>query len=670
MTALAPYPLFRAFTAGSNTSPVRPLVGGKLYTYAAGTTTPKDTFADESGDTANPNPVELDARGEANVWLGDGAYKFVLTDRFGIQQGGAVDNIEAPEKAGAAAAAAAALEMEFAAITLKHADNITEMIASGFGPGSIILTNSYFSGWAATSAGPLGGARYVVVTPAQYAAIRGNNLPPSALGNGGDSAHEVIDFTMTSGNIAMFQHDGRLRAHQAGMRGDGATDDSAACKAAVNWCVRAADVAGGGTVYTPSSGRTFNLHFDPGYYRIQGVYVPGTVHFSGSEVGAYAGAVIQTLTAGNYIFRLGKDWSDSFSNASTFAGLRFRALDIGATSNTASMIDGDETTTGLNSIYFYRCWFQWSEGWMVTVCGGDWKFEGCDFDTSSFGSGVRIGTSIVAAVHTKFIACEWYGIQRKYIECVNASGTLVDGCTAAGQTGQDGCFFWSQDNIHPTPSGSIIGSAFESIPRLVLNNHQLLTFSDNVCINVGAAGSPAIALGGGGTLATINITDNTFLVGSAATCIDAAGTALNTSTITGNKIISNANPGIGLNLPSSNSGSNFGGNLIAGFATPAVINRPIDCNVSLKLTVPGFIPGAIAAGASYTSVALTVPGLTLDRPVTWCLASGAAIPVGIVAYLVVTSTDQLVVRLTNVSGATVTVGSLTMLVMQPPEDAY
>jgi hypothetical protein len=57
-----------------------PLVGGKVYTYAAGTTTPQATYTDSTGSTPNENPVILDSRGEANIWLGDSAYKFRLTD--------------------------------------------------------------------------------------------------------------------------------------------------------------------------------------------------------------------------------------------------------------------------------------------------------------------------------------------------------------------------------------------------------------------------------------------------------------------------------------------------------------------------------------------------------------------------------------------------------------
>lgn len=58
-----------------------PLVGGKLFSYIAGTTTPQATYTDQSGNTPNTNPVVMDANGEANVWLDPSlAYKFVLKD--------------------------------------------------------------------------------------------------------------------------------------------------------------------------------------------------------------------------------------------------------------------------------------------------------------------------------------------------------------------------------------------------------------------------------------------------------------------------------------------------------------------------------------------------------------------------------------------------------------
>jgi len=75
-----------------------PLVGGKLYTYIAGTTTLQTTYTDSTAATANTNPVILDSRGEANVWLGGAIYKFVLKDATDALIW-SVDNISAPTAA-------------------------------------------------------------------------------------------------------------------------------------------------------------------------------------------------------------------------------------------------------------------------------------------------------------------------------------------------------------------------------------------------------------------------------------------------------------------------------------------------------------------------------------------------------------------------------------------
>lgn len=78
MATIAPYGIYQAFDDNGD-----PLAGGLLYTYEAGTTTPKATYTTAEGDVENDNPVELDASGQANVWLGDGGYKFVLKDADG-----------------------------------------------------------------------------------------------------------------------------------------------------------------------------------------------------------------------------------------------------------------------------------------------------------------------------------------------------------------------------------------------------------------------------------------------------------------------------------------------------------------------------------------------------------------------------------------------------------
>jgi hypothetical protein len=57
----------------------RPLVGGKLFTYEAGTTTKLATYTDSGGMSTNTNPVILDYRGECNLWIPPNVpYKYVL----------------------------------------------------------------------------------------------------------------------------------------------------------------------------------------------------------------------------------------------------------------------------------------------------------------------------------------------------------------------------------------------------------------------------------------------------------------------------------------------------------------------------------------------------------------------------------------------------------------
>jgi hypothetical protein len=90
MASLTPTPKQQIYGSDGN-----PLVGGKIYTYAAGTTTPLATFTDAGAGTANTNPIILNSLGQANIWLGSSSYKFsVFTSADVLLY--TVDNINAP----------------------------------------------------------------------------------------------------------------------------------------------------------------------------------------------------------------------------------------------------------------------------------------------------------------------------------------------------------------------------------------------------------------------------------------------------------------------------------------------------------------------------------------------------------------------------------------------
>ncbi len=86
--ALLPVPLFKATDANG-----LPLALGKLYSYAANSSTPQALLAAD-GTTPLANPVILDASGQAELRLGPNAYKLDLYSALDVQQSGwPVDNV-------------------------------------------------------------------------------------------------------------------------------------------------------------------------------------------------------------------------------------------------------------------------------------------------------------------------------------------------------------------------------------------------------------------------------------------------------------------------------------------------------------------------------------------------------------------------------------------------
>jgi len=102
-------------TSGALTAAGKPCASCKVWTYVAGTTTPKTTYTTSTGSTANTNPVILNAAGRGNIWFeSDTSYKFVLEsaacatyDEYGVCHGATIWTIDSVTDYGGALAAGA-----------------------------------------------------------------------------------------------------------------------------------------------------------------------------------------------------------------------------------------------------------------------------------------------------------------------------------------------------------------------------------------------------------------------------------------------------------------------------------------------------------------------------------------------------------------------------------
>lgn len=72
-----------------------PLSGAKIYSYAAGTSTPLATYTDATLTIQNTNPVIADSGGFATIWLGASLYKICVADQNNVQQY-CTDNVSDP----------------------------------------------------------------------------------------------------------------------------------------------------------------------------------------------------------------------------------------------------------------------------------------------------------------------------------------------------------------------------------------------------------------------------------------------------------------------------------------------------------------------------------------------------------------------------------------------
>ncbi len=126
-----------------------PLAGGFVYTYAAGTTTPQDTYQDFDLTILNTNPVILDSSGRGEIWLSTGLYSISVTD----SQGNVIytqDNVGQASSGGSTSAGPFGAATDIASASLTDLGTISGNFANITGSTTIISFGS-----SATTSNPI-----------------------------------------------------------------------------------------------------------------------------------------------------------------------------------------------------------------------------------------------------------------------------------------------------------------------------------------------------------------------------------------------------------------------------------------------------------------------------------------------------------------------------------
>jgi len=227
-----------------------PLAGGKIYTYAAGTTTNQATYTSASGIIAHSNPIILDAAGRVpsgEIWLTDGLqYKFVIKTSLDVLIG-TFDNI-------------AGINSNFVNYTIQE-----EIQTATAGQTVFTLTTmSYAAGTNSLTVFVDGVNQYDGVT---YAYVETNSttvtftaglhvgalvkfttaiFTPGSVGNAADVVYDPAGTgaVPTSVQVKLREF---VSVKDFGAIGDGVTDDTVAIQAAVD-----SFGSNGGTVFFPS----------------------------------------------------------------------------------------------------------------------------------------------------------------------------------------------------------------------------------------------------------------------------------------------------------------------------------------------------------------------------------------------------------------------------------
>lgn len=246
------------------------LSGGKIYTYAAGSSTPQATYTTGAGNIAHANPIILDSAGRVptgEIWLTDGvAYKIVIKDANDTLIG-TYDNIVGINSNFINFLAEQEIQ------TATAGQTVFTLTTTSYQPGTNTLS-VYVDG--VNQYGP--GAQYAYTETSSTVVTFNSGLHVGAevkftttqtlSGGAVDSSQVVYDppFTGSVATNVEAKLAQTVSVMDFGAVGDGVTDDTAAIQAALDWQGATQQSAVPSTgIYV---GTTVAIHFPKGEYLI------------------------------------------------------------------------------------------------------------------------------------------------------------------------------------------------------------------------------------------------------------------------------------------------------------------------------------------------------------------------------------------------------------------
>jgi hypothetical protein len=601
-----------------------PLAGGLLYTYAAGTSTPLATYSDQAGATPNANPVVLDARGEATVFWSESSYKVVLHDSADAPIW-TQDNVgpEAVTAAGASTARGLAAWLGAAKGWRSPAE---------WGDHTA-LTGAHLASAAAQAV--TDGVGLLIAHPVTIStAIDLGTVPVRFEGrgrvvrSGSGTLTGTGPLTAPIGQIFEGWSAGLTFAWQVehvvpqwwgavgNWTGSTGADDTVPIQAACDAAAAALDPATYGAG-SPAFGSP-RVHFPAGYYRITSpVTVSGAVTVTGDPGTSFGGSRIVQVTDHVHLFVVGPA-NDGSSAAVEFRDLTLRQTAASITAGT-SLVHIPATTTGANSIYFRNIWFQSPEDYAINAeRGDDIQITDCTFDVSAARS-IRLGSAGAAVTNAVISRNTFYKIGLGLVDVLNAERVVFAENRVYGNSTTQIPYAINATTTSPVTATEIVISA-----NTFYYTNAIIKTTKSHAVVVGNTAKKAtdtlIQFGGGGILYGNVVAGNSFWGAfGASAVIDATGTGIQASAITGNAFFGSDPSGtstLGINLPDSRSQFNrVEANAFVSFTTDQTLYSnsvaPLVAAGDIYLgTGPRIIPGsgAPSADAPIGSVYLRTDG--------------------------------------------------------------